>query len=69
LSQRIGDRVERQQGGGVASLIVANRLEHGKFRPFAVWRRAVGFQHARHAVAQLIQLPGGRANHMLGHQR
>ena len=69
LRQRIGDRVERQQGGGVASLVVAHRLEHGEFGPFAVRRRTVRLQHPDHAVAQSVELLGGRANDMASHQR
>ena len=60
LGDGVHHRVEDQQGGGMAGLVFAHRLEHGNIRPFGgIRRRGVFLQHAAHAIAQGAQLFGG----------
>src|SRR4051812_299400 len=70
LVDRLDHRIESQQGGRMARLVVAHGLEHRDVGPFAVdGRGAVFLQHSADALAQAAQFVRFRPHDIARHDR
>src|SRR4029079_4937792 len=69
LSDGIFDRIEHQEGRGMACLVVAYRLEHGEIAPLAARGRPSSLQHVAHGGTDCAQLRRSRADDLASHHR
>src|SRR4029078_12559169 len=69
LSDGVLDRIEHEEGRGMACLVVAYRLEHGEIAPLAARGRPSSLQHVAHGGTDLTQLPRSGADDLASHHR